>query len=133
MAARTHADPVVLTGDLNAGERNPAVRYLLGDRTLPGDACPVPLVDSFRVLHPDERAVGTFHWFKGLAPGGKIDYVFVQPTAKVLEAKILRTNRDGRYPSDHLPVTARVRLARGASGGGTRSGDKTHAASQDTD
>jgi hypothetical protein len=29
---------------------------------------------------------------------------------EVLEAAIVRTSRDGRYPSDHFPVTARVRL-----------------------
>jgi endonuclease/exonuclease/phosphatase family metal-dependent hydrolase len=42
--------------------------------------------------------------------GPKIDYVFVRPETDVLSAEIVRTSRDGRYPSDHFPVTARIRL-----------------------
>jgi endonuclease/exonuclease/phosphatase family metal-dependent hydrolase len=103
IAARARPDPLVLTGDMNAGERNPAMRYLLGKGK-------VPLVDSFRVLYPDEKAVGTFHRFNGLAPGGKIDYVLVPPEAEVLEAEIVRVPHEGRFPSDHFPVTARVRF-----------------------
>ena len=29
---------------------------------------------------------------------------------KVIEASILQTNREGRYPSDHFPVTAELGL-----------------------
>jgi endonuclease/exonuclease/phosphatase family metal-dependent hydrolase len=55
--------------------------------------------------------VGTFNGFKpGQTGGDKIDYVFVEPGADVVDAAILRDARDGRYPSDHFPVTARVRL-----------------------
>jgi endonuclease/exonuclease/phosphatase family metal-dependent hydrolase len=36
--------------------------------------------------------------------------VFVTPDIDVLDAAIVRTARDGRYPSDHFPVAARVRL-----------------------
>jgi endonuclease/exonuclease/phosphatase family metal-dependent hydrolase len=42
--------------------------------------------------------------------GEKIDYVFVPPGIGVIDAAIVRTERDGRYPSDHFPVTARIRL-----------------------
>jgi len=38
------------------------------------------------------------------------DYVFVEPGVEVIEAAIVRDARDGRYPSDHFPVTARLRL-----------------------
>jgi len=111
IAARAHPDPVVVTGDMNAGERNPAVRFLLDGKGEAGETGPVRLVDSYRVLHPDEKAVGTFHMFTGLAPGGKIDYILVPPDAEVLDAEIVRVSRDGRFPSDHFPVTARVRFA----------------------
>jgi len=111
IAARSHPDPVVVTGDMNAGERNPAVRFFLGGKGGAGETGPARFVDSYRALHPDEKVVGTFHGFTGLAPGGKIDYVVVPPNAKVLEAEIIRISYDGRFPSDHFPVTARVRLA----------------------
>jgi endonuclease/exonuclease/phosphatase family metal-dependent hydrolase len=58
------------------------------------------------VLHPDLKDVRTAHEFKGTRQGNKIDYVFVPQGTKVLEAEILYDNVNGRYPSDHYPVTA---------------------------
>ncbi len=108
IAARTPAgEPVIVTGDFNAGESNPAVLSLIAG---PADR-PGRLLDTFRILHPTEGTVGTFTGFKlNATTGDKIDYVFVQPGTEVLDAAIVRTSRDGRYPSDHFPVTARVRL-----------------------
>ena len=102
-------DPVIVTGDFNVGERNPALPVLVGRG--PGDAT-AAFVDTFRVRHPDDTTVGTFTAFKFGATGGdKIDYVLVQPGTEVLAADILRTSRNDRYPSDHFPVVARIRLA----------------------
>jgi endonuclease/exonuclease/phosphatase family metal-dependent hydrolase len=108
--ARSFArEPVIVTGDFNVGESNPALATLVG-RSAP-DA-PPPLVDTFRVLHPGETTVGTFTGFKfGSVAGDKIDYVLVQPDTEVTSAAIVRTSRNERYPSDHFPVVARVRLA----------------------
>ena len=113
---RAHPDPVIVTGDLNAGEENPAVCYLKGERPL--DVAenglsknPIPLVDTFRVLHPDVNEVGTFHSFKGKPSGPKIDYIFTRPGVEVLQAGIVRDCKDDRYPSDHFPVTATLRFA----------------------
>jgi endonuclease/exonuclease/phosphatase family metal-dependent hydrolase len=98
--ARDPKAPAVVTGDFNAGEDNAAAAAMRAS-----------FVDSFRVLHPDAREVGTFNGFKpGQPTGDKIDFVFVEPGAEVLDAAILRTSRDGRYPSDHFPVTARLRF-----------------------
>jgi len=97
-------EPAVVTGDFNAGEDNAAVTRLTGG------ASP-RFVDTFRILHPDEADVGTFSGFEiGRTAGDKIDYVLVPPGTEVLDARIIRTVRDGRYPSDHFPVVARVRL-----------------------
>ncbi|WP_437967587.1 endonuclease/exonuclease/phosphatase family protein [Sorangium sp. So ce260] len=117
IAKRSHHDPVFLTGDFNAGESNPAVLYIKGEaaRASEGTA-PVPaapgLVDTFRVLYPNEAPVGTFNGFSGAEDGEKIDFIFAPPApvAEVLLARIIRDNQDGLYPSDHFPVTARVRL-----------------------
>lgn len=108
IAARRRTDePVIVTGDFNVGEGNPAIATLLG----PANNVPAPFVDTFRVVHPDEKTVGTFSGFKfGEISGDKIDYVLVQPGTDVMSAEILRTSRDNRYPSDHFPVVARVRL-----------------------
>ena len=103
-------EPVIVTGDFNVGEGNPALEPLLGR---PGG--PPPFIDTFRARHPDEQEVGTYTAFEfGRTKGDKIDYVLVEPGTEVLRAEILRYSRNKRYPSDHFPVTATVRL-RGAS------------------
>lgn len=113
---RAHQDPVLVTGDLNAGENNSAVRYLKGqsELSMTNDGLsknPVPLVDTFRVLHADAKEVGTFHSFDGDSKRDKIDYIFALPGTGVLRAEILRDCKDNRYPSDHFPVLAVVGLA----------------------
>ena len=112
---RKHAEPFVVTGDFNTGESNPVVMYLKGKTSLSGQNeresnNPVTMVDTFRVLHPDAKDVRTAHGFRGNRKGNKIDYVFTPPSVKVLEAQILYDNIDGRYPSDHFPVTATLLL-----------------------
>ncbi len=112
---RRFKEPFVVTGDFNAGEDNPVIKYLKGDIAVEGPdgskaKTPVPMVDTFRVLHPDAADAGTFNGFKGNRKGDKIDFVFVPPATKVLKAEILYDNVDGRYPSDHFPVDARFRL-----------------------
>ena len=98
-------EPVIVTGDFNAGEDNPAIHQLVSG----SDGRPPLLRDTFRVRHPAEGTVGTFTGFKlDATTGDKIDYVLAGPGVEVLDAAIVRTSRDGRYPSDHFPVTARV-------------------------
>jgi len=111
---RRHPDPIVFTGDFNVGESNSVARYLRGEApiSVASDGLtqnPIPLVDTFRVLHPDAKDVGTFNGFKGTRTGQKIDYIFVQPGVEVLKAEILYDNHDNRYPSDHFPITAAIR------------------------
>ena len=103
------AEPVIVTGDFNVGETNPALKSLTAARA---DAA-APLVDTFRVRYPTEATAGTFNGFKfGQTSGDKIDYVLVPPGTDVLDAAIIRTSRNNRYPSDHFPVTARIVLPR---------------------
>lgn len=100
-------EPVIVTGDFNAGEQNAAITQLLR----PQGQGPAPLIDTFRAMQPDAKEVGTFTGFTiGQTTGDKIDYVLVTPGVEVVRAGIDRTTREGRYPSDHFPVTARVRL-----------------------
>ena len=123
------ADPVLVTGDFNAGESNPAFQYLLGvvaaapgrspesgprgaPDTSHGGERPVRLVDTFRTLHPDATDEGTFNGFEGRTDGDKIDAVLASGEWKVLAAEIVRAAPGGRYPSDHFPVVARVALSR---------------------
>lgn len=105
IAARGDDDPVIVTGDFNAAEDNPAIAAM--------KAPPAGLVDTFRLAHPEgpeAPEAGTFNNFG--RPGGaagKIDYIFVQPTAAAPEAGIDRRSHAGRFPSDHYAVWAKVR------------------------
>lgn len=106
---RNREEPVIVIGDFNAGEDNPAMTLLTRPR---GGGS--PLVDTFRLRHPGEKLVGTGNGFKfGAIDGDKIDYILVQPGTEVFDAAIVRTSRNGRYPSDHFPVTARIALPPG--------------------
>lgn len=108
-------DPVLVTGDFNAGERNPAFLALLEGG----------LTETFRELHPGAPDVGTYHGFAGDRSGEKIDAVLASPGWRTREAWIVTLSEDGRYPSDHFPVAAVVdyrgdgsgRLPPGAEGG----------------
>lgn len=91
-------DPVLVTGDFNAGEENPAFLALLEGG----------LTDTFRELHPGATDVGTFHGFGGDRNGAKIDAVLASPGWRTRGAWIVTSNEDGRYPSDHFPVAAVV-------------------------
>jgi endonuclease/exonuclease/phosphatase family metal-dependent hydrolase len=120
IATRRHPDPVIVTGDFNAGEDNPAIRFLKREVPLPVNvygtaSCSEVFVDTFRVLHPNDTEVGTFNAFKGDHSGEKIDYILVQPGRMVLDAAILYDNDNGRYPSDHFPVMAKLSLRGGTS------------------
>jgi endonuclease/exonuclease/phosphatase family metal-dependent hydrolase len=104
---RAVPDPVIVTGDFNAGEANPALATL----TVPVGSGAPAFLDTFRVLHHDEKDAGTFSNFKfGNHGTDKIDYILAQPGTEVMAAEIVRVSRNHRYPSDHFPVTARVRL-----------------------
>lgn len=101
---RGAADAVIVTGDFNAGEENAAFQLLTAAES-------PRLVDTFRAVNPDAAGViGTYHGFLGRTTGEKIDAILVSPDWRVLDAAIVRTSRDGRYPSDHFPVTARIQL-----------------------
>jgi glycerophosphoryl diester phosphodiesterase len=102
-------EPFFLTGDFNCGEKSPAIRYLSGEQAeVAGQNLPKQTVlhDSYRNVFPYAPEAGSFHGFSGKPNKEKIDYIFVSPTVKTIQSRIIKTNKDGRYPSDHFPVDA---------------------------
>jgi endonuclease/exonuclease/phosphatase family metal-dependent hydrolase len=95
--------PAVLTGDLNISEDTPAFRVLVD----PPEPSWVRWIDAYRTLHP-ERAPdeASFNGFKGTVRGSRIDFVLHTSHFRATAAAIDRHQRDGRFPSDHYPVTA---------------------------
>ena len=97
----------IVMGDFNAPEESQAIAQVKGSGAFINNPYP-KAVDPFRVLYPEAQNVGTYNGFSGNDSGAKIDYIFVPTNAQVLAADILKTNQNGRYPSDHFPVTAQV-------------------------
>ncbi len=106
---RNEAAPFVVMGDFNMGMDNPAMLYLqeIGYET----PCP-RMVDSWQMLNRSRQPDGTFHGFKGRTGGRKIDHVLVTDSTEIIEVGLDKREFDGRYPSDHFPVYATVRLGR---------------------
>ena len=94
---------VIVTGDFNAGEGSGPYQSLFNER----DGSASPVVDSFRATHPNKgEEEGTFSAFKGSKTGARIDWIGCSRAAQILSAEIDRSAFEGRYPSDHYPVTA---------------------------
>jgi len=47
-------------------------------------------------------------WGKNFGP--KLDYIFVPPGTDVKNAQIIRSSVNGRFPSDHFPITSDIVL-----------------------
>lgn len=94
-------EAAIFMGDLNAGEQNKVITTL-------GKS----LVDTYGKLFPKGEERGTFGGWVGRKGGARIDYVYVTPGQwEIVNAKILHDHStDGRYPSDHYPVSAELKL-----------------------
>ena len=99
--------PFFAMGDFNAGEENSAILYL---RSAQNFGSHQAMIDTFRQLHPNDSNVGTIHHFSGDDQGDKIDYVFMSPAFPVVDARIIKSQYNGLYPSDHFPVVAEIVL-----------------------
>jgi endonuclease/exonuclease/phosphatase family metal-dependent hydrolase len=106
---KAESSPFVFMGDFNAPEDSEVLEIIKGNSLAKQDHG-IQMVDSFRVLHPQRKNVGTYNGFTGQSDGPKIDYIMVKSNIRVIEASILQTNPKGRYPSDHFPVTAHLRI-----------------------
>jgi endonuclease/exonuclease/phosphatase family metal-dependent hydrolase len=99
--------PAILTGDFNINEDNPAYAVLVK----PTKPEWIRWIDSYRTLYPQRQAdEASFNGFKGTVQGLRIDFIFHTAHFRATAAAIDRFGRDGRYPSDHYPVTAILEL-----------------------
>ena len=93
-----------MLGDFNMKIDNPAMRYLCSSGYL-------KMKDAWRSLYPfTEKGTGTSHNFFGGINGPRIDHIPVCQDSTALEIKIDRYNKNGKYPSDHFPVIARIQI-----------------------
>jgi endonuclease/exonuclease/phosphatase family metal-dependent hydrolase len=102
--------PVIISGDFNADQGGAAYRRMTGL----DNADPYPdYGDTYREIHPEDSAtVGTSLGFDGVGNNdGRIDWILHDDGFLTLDATIDRVNYDGRYPSDHFPITATFTVA----------------------
>lgn len=102
--------PAIVTGDFNSAPEDSA--YLTMLLPLPGTP---RMRDSFSLSRlPHHGVASTFFGFDARTegPGERIDYVFVSDGVNVLRHGTLTDFRDGRFPSDHLPVLVEFSLPR---------------------
>jgi endonuclease/exonuclease/phosphatase family metal-dependent hydrolase len=93
--------PVILTGDFNAEPASEAYKTIVQS-----------MADS-RIASKEKPIgpIGTFNGFKFDEPVTKlIDYIFTTKDFDVLKYAVLSDSKDGRYPSDHLPVMVFIDL-----------------------
>ena len=106
ISQRKHSDPYIVMGDFNMTLDNPGMKYLLKDNV---ETPYPPLISVWHSKHPQsEKRTG--HGFKGQTEGSAIDHILVEKQTSILKADIDQRKIDGRYPSDHYPVTARIKF-----------------------
>ena len=99
-------EPVVILGDFNCDEDSAPYAALLA----PGEDQTPWLTDAYREMHPERSdQEATYHGFRGVRKGSRIDWVLHSPGFQALEAGIDTTHEGLKYPSDHYPVTATLR------------------------
>lgn len=91
--------PFLMTGDFNA----PAGGAVY-------DVFASFLTDAWKAAAARNGPEGTFHGFKGKPAGPRIDWILFRGPFTVQEAETVTFNENGRYPSDHFPVLAIMRI-----------------------
>ncbi|MBN2180977.1 MAG: endonuclease/exonuclease/phosphatase family protein [Sedimentisphaerales bacterium] len=108
IARRRTKAPFIIMGDFNMEIDNPAMVYL--EQVGRQDSYPL-MVNVWQSVHPDGAKAGTYHEFSGRTTCKKIDHISISESVQALDARIDRHKLNGRYPSDHFPVIATLRVA----------------------
>jgi endonuclease/exonuclease/phosphatase family metal-dependent hydrolase len=100
--------PILLTGDMNSTASSTVVRTLMGLN----DPTGLQLGDAYREVHPVVQSnEATYHAYTGNTGGSRIDFTLHTSELTPVAAEIVRTSYNGKYPSDHFPVTAQFTMA----------------------
>ncbi len=94
--ARQVEDPLLVMGDFNEQPGSDVHRILTEPET--------PLSDTWQAVENREgKEAFTHHGFTGVPQRARMDWILASPGFRVLEARILRDQKNGSYPSDHFP------------------------------
>ncbi len=99
--------PVVILGDFNCDEKSKPYDILIS-----GEDDSFRLIDAYRAVYPERSEnEATYHGFRGVRKGSRIDWILHGLGVQTLGAEIDTTHEGLKYPSDHYPVTATLRLS----------------------
>lgn len=99
--------PVVLLGDFNSTPNSPPFNMLTVKTAQNQDV----FFDAYD--HSAQKSEGpnsTWNGFQKIIPDRRIDFLFGMKNLKFNRLQILDDQRDGRFPSDHLPVIAELEM-----------------------
>ncbi|HSD62970.1 MAG TPA: endonuclease/exonuclease/phosphatase family protein [Ignavibacteriaceae bacterium] len=97
-------NPVILTGDFNFNDSSLSYKKLINNKLI--NLKDVRSIAGVKTSGPE----WSFHGFNTVQENKreKIDFIFVNDCVKAFSHSILDYSENGRYPSDHLPVTAEL-------------------------
>lgn len=97
--------PILLIGDFNApAGKNKAYQMLVDDKFFD---------DTWNLAKERKgEGLGTFNGFKAVPQNGnRIDWILIKGKCNVDREEIAMFSKDGKFPSDHCPVVADLRLS----------------------
>jgi endonuclease/exonuclease/phosphatase family metal-dependent hydrolase len=97
-------DAVILTGDFNTTPNSVPYRNLTAD----GEGA--ALRDARLAAEKPQGPESTWNGFMAIIPGRRIDFVFTAGPVEVTGFRTIDEMREGRFPSDHLPIAATVKV-----------------------
>lgn len=93
--------PLVLMGDFNDSPVSEVRQRLLREFT--------GLQDAWSLFNSKEET--SHHAFSGEMPNGaRIDWILVDKRISVLNCRMDKTSRQGKFPTDHFPIVAKISL-----------------------
>lgn len=96
--------PCILMGDFNATPSSKLIREFSAGKLSSKRFVAVQDVCKDLYSHTTMSA------FKGKEKGMHIDYIFVTEEFNIEDVTILKFNESGKYPSDHYPLVAQIKL-----------------------
>lgn len=96
--------PIIVMGDFNAEPNSKLIKDFSTNKI--NNKKFIPVQDFNKKLY----SKSTMSNFKGNKNGAHIDYIFVSEDIEIENVEIVNYNIDGRYPSDHYPLVADVKI-----------------------
>lgn len=101
-------EPVVVTGDFNTTENDSPYKILTGTM---GNHSNVLEDGFYESEYGHHGPTSTWNGFEEILPNRRIDFIFTNEGFDVIQHATIADQKDGRFPSDHLPVVADVEFA----------------------